>query len=93
MDWETRHVWHQTDWDTVASDPNYLKMPQPAWLLGHDARKYARNNFEAVVCCLRNGTHFVSTNVPEGHVHEEWTIEALLAQGRVVGKEFYKTRD
>jgi hypothetical protein len=93
MGWETRHAWHQTDWDAVAADPNYLKLPQHGWILGHDARKYARDNFEGVVRHLRNGTPFVSTNVPKGHVHEEWTVEALLQHdGQTVGKEFYRTR-
>ncbi|KAH7394850.1 hypothetical protein BKA66DRAFT_509595 [Pyrenochaeta sp. MPI-SDFR-AT-0127] len=93
MGWETRHAWHQTDWDAVAADPNYLKLPQHGWVLGHDARKYARDNFEGVVHHLRNGTPFVSTNVPKGHVHEEWTVEALLQHdGQTVGKEFYRTR-
>jgi hypothetical protein len=94
MGWETRHVWHQTDWDAVAKDPNYLKMPQPAWLLGHDARKYASENFEAVVNHLQDGTPFVSKNVPEGYVHEEWTVETLLTiEGQTVDKDFYKVRD
>jgi len=94
MGWETRHVWHQTDWDAVAKDPSFLRMPQPAWLLGHDARKYARDNFEAVVSHLQHGTPLVATNVPEGHVHEEWTVEMLLdREGKVVDKDFYKVRD
>lgn len=94
MGWETRHIWHQTDWDAVAKDPNYLKMPQPAWLLGHDARNYAKENFEAVIHHLQEGTPFTSKNVPEGHVHEEWTVEMLLAnEGQVVDENFYKVRD
>lgn len=94
MSWETRHVWHQTDWNAVATDPNYLKLPQPSWIQGHDARKYARDNFDAVVSHLEKGTPSISTDVPEGYVHKEWTIESLLArEGQVIGKEFYKTRD
>jgi hypothetical protein len=94
MGWETRHAWHQTDWDAVAKDPNYLKLPQPKWLYGHDARKYATDNFEAVFLHLRGEGPLVSTNVPEGHVHEDWTVELLLAHdGKAVGKSFYKTRD
>lgn len=94
MGWETRHVWHQTDWDAVAKDPNFLRMPQPTWLLGHDARKYATDNYDAVVSHLQLGTGFVAKNTPEGHVHEDWTVEMLLdREGRKADKDFYKVRD
>ncbi|KAH8176724.1 FAD binding domain-containing protein [Sarocladium implicatum] len=94
MGWETRHVWHQTDWDAVAKDPNFLRMPQPAWLLGHDARKYAIDNYDAIVSHLQLGTEFVAKNTPDGHVHEDWTVEMLLdREGRKADKDFYKVRD
>ncbi|KAH7126493.1 hypothetical protein B0J13DRAFT_611831 [Dactylonectria estremocensis] len=94
MGWETRHVWHQTNWDAVAANPDMLKFPQPAWLLGSDAKDYAEENFEAVKASIENGTPFVSTNVPLGHVHEDWTIETMLAhEGKLADKNFYKTRD
>lgn len=94
MGWETRHMWHQTDWEAVAKNPEMLRLPQPAWLLGIDAAKYAEENFDAVVRHLHDGTPFVSKNVPPGHVHEDWTIETMLAhEGRKVDEVFYKTRD
>ncbi|KAH7161079.1 hypothetical protein EDB81DRAFT_924424 [Dactylonectria macrodidyma] len=94
MGWETRHVWHQTNWDAVAANPDMLKFPQPAWLLGSDAKVYAEENFEAVKASVENGTPFVSTNVPPGHIHEDWTIESMLAhEGKLADKDFYKTRD
>ncbi|KAM5346075.1 hypothetical protein ACJ41O_009080 [Fusarium nematophilum] len=94
MGWETRHVWHQTDWEAVAANPSMLKFPQPAWLLGSDASKYAEENFEAVKSHIQNGSAFTSANVPPGHVHKDWTIEQMLAhEGKSVGKEFYQTRD
>ncbi|KAJ3547719.1 hypothetical protein NM208_g1364 [Fusarium decemcellulare] len=94
MGWETRHVWHQTDWDMVSKNPEILKFPQPAWLLGSDAVKYAEDNFEAVKAHIEKGAVFQSTNVPDGHVHQDWTIEMMLAnEGKRVDKDFYKTRD
>lgn len=94
MGWETRHVWHQTDWEAVAVDPSILRLPQPAWLLGVDAREYAEENFNAVVAHLQHGTPFTSTNVPPGFVYEDWTIESMLAhEGNKVRTDFYKTRD
>ncbi|KAF5238820.1 hypothetical protein FANTH_10148 [Fusarium anthophilum] len=94
MGWETRHVWYQTDWETVAANPSMLKFPQPVWLLGSDASEYAEKNFEAVKLHLQNGTPFTTTNVPPGHVHKDWTIEEMLSyEGRAAAKEFYHTRN
>ncbi|KAH8886613.1 FAD/NAD(P)-binding domain-containing protein [Thozetella sp. PMI_491] len=93
MGWETRHVWHQTDWDAVATNPDVLKLPQPAWLLGHDAGEYAKQRYDEVVNAIKNDAPFKSTNVPEGHVHDDWTIETMLAyEGLKVEKDFYKSR-
>ncbi|EXJ71844.1 uncharacterized protein A1O5_04345 [Cladophialophora psammophila CBS 110553] len=93
MGWETRHVWHQTDWEAVAKNPELLSLPQPEWLNGCDAEKYAEDKFDAVISHLQKGTPFESTNVPPGHVHEDWTIDQMLAfEGKKVDKDFYKTR-
>jgi 2-polyprenyl-6-methoxyphenol hydroxylase-like FAD-dependent oxidoreductase len=78
MGWELRQVWHQTDWAAVRANPDLLKMPQPAWLFGGDAEKYAYDNYDAVVEHILKGTPFTSINVPEGYVHEEWTIETMM---------------
>lgn len=94
MGWETRHVWHQTDWEAAAANPSMLKLPQPEWLLGSDSSEYAERNFEAVKSHLQNGTPFTSSNVPPGHVHRDWTIEEMLAhEGKSVEKDYYQTRD
>ena len=93
MGWETRHVWHQTDWETVAKNPEVLKLPQPAWLNGVDAQEYAISNLPKVIAHLETGTPFTSTNIPDGHIHEDWTIEEMLAfEGKKAGENFYKTR-
>jgi hypothetical protein len=77
----------------VARDPSFLEQPQPTWLFGHDATKYAEDNYNAVVKSVREGTSFVSTNVPEGHVHEDWTIEEMMAREGVKAEpEFYKVK-
>jgi hypothetical protein len=59
-----------------------LKMPQPDWLLGGDAEKYAYDNYEAVISHVENGTPFTNTNLPEDYVHEDWTIDSMLAKER-----------
>ncbi|KAF3009193.1 hypothetical protein E8E14_006151 [Neopestalotiopsis sp. 37M] len=94
MGWETRHVWHQTDWEAVAANPDMLKFPQPEWLLGSDASEYAEEKFKEVKSYLEKGTPFTSTNVPPGHVHKDWSIEEMLShEGKAVATEFYQTRD
>jgi len=90
MGWETRHRWHQTDWEAVAKNPEFLKLPQPVWLNGHDAEQYAYENYDAVTSHVLNGTPFKSTNIPEGHVHEDWTIATMLAaEGKQAEEGFY----
>lgn len=79
MGWETRHRWHQTDWEAVKQNPEYLKMPQPTWLYCHDARQYAYDRCDDAVASLQNGSEFKSTNLPDGYKHEEWTVEMMLA--------------
>ena len=79
MGWETRHRWHKTDWEAVARNPEFLKMPQPTWLYGHDAEKYAYDRCSEAAESVTKGTKFDSSNTPEGHVHEDWTVEMMLA--------------
>ncbi|KAH7110711.1 hypothetical protein EDB81DRAFT_831495 [Dactylonectria macrodidyma] len=91
MGWETRHRWHQTDWEEVAADPSFLKMPQPLWLYTFDAAGYARKRLSEAVESVKTGSNFKSTNVPEGHVHEDWTVEMMMALEKEQAKEhFYR---
>ncbi|KAH8650768.1 hypothetical protein BGZ61DRAFT_375494 [Ilyonectria robusta] len=92
LGWETRHRWHFTDWEAVAKNPDLLKLPQPTWLQCHDAEAYARENLDAVVSHLKHGTPFASTNVPEDHMHQDWTIDDMvrLEKENVHSGTFYK---
>lgn len=93
MGWELRHRWHQTDWEAVAKDPDFLKFRQPEWLVGIDAGDYASENYAAVVKNLADGSPFTPTNVPPGYVHEDWTVEDLLEKEKgQSNEEFYKVR-
>lgn len=92
MGWETRHKWHQTDWEYAEGDNAILHIPQPVWLEGHDAEKYASDNLTAVLLDLEGGTPFKSTNVPEDYVHEHWTVEGLSnLMDTKASKKMYKT--
>lgn len=91
MGWETRHRWHQMDWEMVASNPEFLKMPQPLWLYDFDAEQYTYDRFDEVVQSVEKGTTFESKNVPEGHVHEDWTVEMMMTLEKEQAKEhFYR---
>ncbi|KAG8665100.1 uncharacterized protein FPOAC1_013078 [Fusarium poae] len=79
LGWENRHRWQQTDWDEVKKNPEFLRFPMPGWLYDADARKYAYDNAEAVIAHIKTGAPFTNTNVPEGHVHQEWTMDEVVA--------------
>jgi hypothetical protein len=94
MGWETRHRWHQTDWEAVAANPEFLKLPQPEWLNGHDASEYAMAQYDKVVEHLGKGTPFQSLNIPEGHIHEDWTIEEMMSRdGQRPEDSFYQVKN
>jgi hypothetical protein len=38
------------------------------------------------VAHLTNGEPFISTNTPEGHIHEEWSIEEVLEEEKRTAK-------
>ncbi|KAF5026582.1 hypothetical protein F66182_1308 [Fusarium sp. NRRL 66182] len=93
MGWELRHRWHQTDWEAVAKDPNYLQFRQPRWLVGIDAEDYAHENYAAALANLKDGTPFTPTNVPEDYVHEDWTVAELMEKEKGLADEsFFKVR-
>lgn len=51
----------------------------PGWLYDADARQYAYVNAQAVNAHIKTGAPFTNTNVPEGHVHQEWKMDELTA--------------
>ncbi|KAI8648301.1 FAD-binding-3 domain-containing protein [Fusarium sp. Ph1] len=91
MGWETRHRWHQTDWKAVSADPSFLKMPLPMWLYSFDAEEYAEKRLSEVVESVKSGSPFKSSNLPKGHVHEDWTVEMMMQLEKEQAKEhFYR---
>ena len=87
MGWELRHRWHQTDWEHVKKNPDFLRIPQPDWLYGADAEAYGYANFDAVMAQLRDGKPFQNTNLPPGHVHQDWTIESMMELDKIRGNQ------
>lgn len=36
------------------------------------------DNMDAAIDSVENGTSFTNTNVPEGHKHQDWTVESMM---------------
>jgi len=78
----------------VARHPEILRMPQPSWLFQHDAEQYAYDRCDEAVDSVRKDTYFQSRNIPEGHVHEEWTVEMMMDMDKRQARDaFYKVLD
>ncbi|PTD06393.1 FAD-dependent monooxygenase mdpD [Fusarium culmorum] len=87
MGWETRHKWHQTDWNLVRDNPEYLQIPQPDWLYGGDPESYSYENYDAVVEHLEKGTTFKNTNIPPGYEYTEWSTDEMMELDKQIGDE------
>ncbi|KAM5346043.1 hypothetical protein ACJ41O_009048 [Fusarium nematophilum] len=87
MGWEVRHKWHQTDWERVKRNPEFLKIPQPEWLYSGDAEKYGYEQFDAVVAHLTQGKPFRNTNVPPNFEHDDWSIKTMSELDKKKGTE------
>lgn len=91
MGWEVRHKWHQTDWERVKREPEFLKIPQPDWLYRGDAEKYGYEQFDAVMAHIKEGAPFRNTNVPDNYVPEDWNIKTMTEiDGRTGTDDVYK---
>jgi hypothetical protein len=66
-------------------------MPQPMWLFAHDAERYAYDRCDELVASIESDKPFVNTNLPEGHVHEDWDVEMMMAlEKKQAAEAFYK---
>ncbi|KAK6822017.1 hypothetical protein PG987_014842 [Apiospora arundinis] len=57
-----------------------LKPEQGRWLWKHDPEKYVHENFGKALDHLQKGNPFQNTNIPPGYVHEEWSVDELMAR-------------
>jgi len=51
----TRDMWHKADWDAVKKNPDLIKLPREDWILKHDSRQFAEDNFDRVAEEVRQG--------------------------------------
>ena len=86
MGFATRQNLHHLDLEALEKDPSTFKMRHGSWSWGHDALQYAKDRFELAVKSVENGSELENSNLPEGHVYEEWTIEKEMERERA-GKD------
>ncbi|KAI8951146.1 hypothetical protein F4801DRAFT_300749 [Xylaria longipes] len=48
------------------------------WIWQHNPEDYAREQFTAALDHLQTGAPFENTNLPKGHVYEDWNVESEL---------------
>ncbi|ETS78337.1 hypothetical protein PFICI_10399 [Pestalotiopsis fici W106-1] len=68
------------DAQAVSRDPSKIKTEQGQWMWRHEPEKYAYDNYHPALEHLQNGAEFANTNIPRGHVHEDWTVDELMAK-------------
>lgn len=57
-------------------------MRQGKWLWGHKPEIYVREKFAEAKAHIENGAPFDNTNLPTGHIPQEWTVEEEIAKKR-----------
>ena len=64
--------------DPLYTDVGFFKLGR--WVWGHDAERYATDNYAAALEHLRDGTEFENTNIPPGHKYQPWTLMTEMAR-------------
>ncbi|KAL4898433.1 hypothetical protein BDV59DRAFT_197342 [Aspergillus ambiguus] len=78
MGFKNREVFHNTDWDYVARNPEAMGKMVGNWLLHHDPETYAYENYGKCAENLLRGAPFENTNSVPGYKYEPWTVRELL---------------
>lgn len=58
--------------------PKYIRALMAPWVVKHDPEQYAAEKYHEALAALKDGTPFLNTNIPRGHVYKPWTFEELL---------------
>jgi hypothetical protein len=61
----TRDMWHKADWDEVKKDPSKVQLPREDWILKHDSRQFAEDNFDRVAEEIKQGRTLKDFDDPE----------------------------
>lgn len=79
-----RRIHHKTDRNFVRKHPEILAEGGPGkWIAHHDPEVFKKENFEACVASIRNGTSFQPQNTPSGYQVKLWTCEEVFAREKV----------
>ncbi|GCB20109.1 3-hydroxybenzoate 6-hydroxylase 1 [Aspergillus awamori] len=73
-----REVFHNTDWDAVAKNPQIMGKMVGNWLVYHDPEQYVYENYGACAEHLLKGMPFNNTNSVPGYTYKQWTVKELL---------------
>lgn len=74
-----REELHTADIKELQQDPTHAKIgffKLGRWIWAHDAEKYARENYAQCLASLKAGKPFENTNLPPGHVYQEWSLQS-----------------
>lgn len=78
MGFRNRELYHNTDWDVIAKNPEKMGKVVGNWLVYHDPEKYAYENFDRCAKHLCTGAAFENTNSVPGYSYKPWTVQELL---------------
>lgn len=78
MGFKNREVFHNTDWDAVAKNPEMMGKMVGNWLVNHDPEQYTYENYDRCADHLLNGAPFENTNAVPGYKYKPWTVKELL---------------
>lgn len=78
MGFKNRELFHNTDWDAVAKDPQILGKMVGNWVVHHDPEQYAYENYADCAEHLLNGEPYENTNSVPGYRYKPWTARELL---------------
>ncbi|KAF7593736.1 hypothetical protein BBP40_010911 [Aspergillus hancockii] len=78
MGFNTREMFHNTDWDAVARNPDILSKTTANWVMHHDPEQYVYGNYGKCVNHIIAGAPFENTNIPPGYKYKPWTVKELM---------------
>ncbi|CAI7599792.1 unnamed protein product [Penicillium pancosmium] len=78
MGFKNREVYHKTDWDFVAKNPEVMGKMVGNWLVHHDPEQYAYENYAKCAEHLLVGAPFENSNSVPGYEYKPWTVKELL---------------
>ncbi|OQD99261.1 hypothetical protein PENSOL_c007G06773 [Penicillium solitum] len=78
LGFKNRELFHNTDWDAVAKNPEVMAKMVGNWLVHHDPAQYANENYAKCAEHLLRGAPFENTNSVPGYKYKPWTVRELL---------------